>query len=67
MYCGSGRGGNPVSKSSGGKPFIITETAATIHMAILMLDNSWVPILKNINRYHYSMPQQIQIQNLELP
>jgi hypothetical protein len=33
MFCGSGAGGAPQSKSKGGKPFFITETAATIHIA----------------------------------
>ena len=44
MYCGNGAGGNPASLSKGGKPFMITETAATIHMALLMNDGTWVCI-----------------------
>ena len=33
MFCGSGRGGQPRSVSAGGKPMMITETGATIHVA----------------------------------
>ena len=42
MFCGSGRGGQPVSKSSGQKPFMMTETAATVHMAVQQTDGTWV-------------------------
>ncbi|KAI8907794.1 glycoside hydrolase superfamily [Gorgonomyces haynaldii] len=34
MFCGSGAGGQPVSKSKGGKPFMITETGSTIHLSV---------------------------------
>jgi hypothetical protein len=33
MFSGSGQGGEPVSRSKGGKPFIVTETGATYHLA----------------------------------
>ncbi|KAJ3300806.1 hypothetical protein HDV03_001971 [Kappamyces sp. JEL0829] len=36
MFCGKGS-----AKSAGGKPFIMTETAATIHMAVRQTDGSW--------------------------
>ena len=35
MFSGSGQGGAPVSASRGGKPFIVTETGATYHLAKL--------------------------------
>lgn len=41
MFCGDGQRGNPSSPSVGGKPFMVTETAATIHIAVLMLDRTW--------------------------
>jgi hypothetical protein len=34
MFSGNGAGGRPVSKTTGGKPFIITETGSTFHLAI---------------------------------
>jgi hypothetical protein len=34
MFSGSGAGGNPTSKSQGGKPFFITETGSTTFLAI---------------------------------
>ena len=34
MFCGSGAGGNPASRSQGSKPFMVTETGSTIHMAV---------------------------------
>ena len=34
MFSGSGVGGQPSSKSRGGKPFIVAETAATFHLSI---------------------------------
>ncbi|KAJ3360338.1 hypothetical protein HDU91_004663 [Kappamyces sp. JEL0680] len=36
MFCGKGS-----AKSSGSKPFVITETAATIHIAVLQTDGTW--------------------------
>lgn len=33
MFCGSGLGGSPISVSKGGKPFMVTETGSTFHLA----------------------------------
>ena len=43
MYCGDGAGGVPVSKSSGGKPFFISETGAAVHLAITDGKGGWIP------------------------
>ena len=42
MYSGSGRGGEPGSGSAGGKPYMITETGATVHIAVRALNGTWV-------------------------
>jgi hypothetical protein len=42
MYSGSGAGGQPKSASSGGKPYMITETGATVHIAVRALNGTWV-------------------------
>lgn len=42
MFSGSGRGGQPRSASIGGKPYMITETGATVHIAVRALDGTWV-------------------------
>ena len=34
MFCGSGAGGQPTSLSRGDKPFMVTETGSTVHMAV---------------------------------
>ena len=40
MFSGSGKGGQPASKSVGSKPFIITETASTIHLWVVEANNT---------------------------
>lgn len=42
MFSGNGQGGAPSSKSKGGKPFFITETAATIHVSVNSAENGWM-------------------------
>ena len=49
MFCGSGRGGQPRSVTSGGKPMIITETSATIHVA--GLGGEETPVFIPSNQY----------------
>ncbi|KAJ3270017.1 hypothetical protein HDV01_000728 [Terramyces sp. JEL0728] len=34
MFSGSGVGGSPASKSKGGKPFMVSETGATVHLSV---------------------------------
>lgn len=43
MFCQDGFGGKPNSLSSGGKPFAITETAATVHLWIAPKINTTLP------------------------
>jgi hypothetical protein len=44
MFCGSGAGGVPTLMSKGGKPFFITETAATIHLSFGSPDGPVKPV-----------------------
>lgn len=40
MFSGDGAGGSPGSMSKGGKPFMITETASTIHTLVVTTDGT---------------------------
>ena len=50
MFCGDGFGGKPFSQSQGGKPMIITETAATIHVAGIVINPRGTPNFVPVNQ-----------------
>ena len=42
MFSGDGFGGRPASKSKGGKPFFVTETGSTVHLAVANGNGGWI-------------------------